>query len=378
MCALIIAHGAAIMKGVKLNMAKAQKLPSGNYRCRVTHTDENGIRHVESFTEKTAALAEAKAALWQAGMLERDEKIKHLPLGEAIDQYIDVCRATGISPSTIRSYVSYRKNAYGTLLKRPIDKLMLRDIQSWIVERSKTASPKTLKNNLVLISAVLKANQISMDFSLLKLPKAKKVEMEIPSDQQIITLLDDVYDDDDMYIAISLAALMGLRRSEICALRWADITVTEGTAYLSVDKALVLDEDGIHVDKAPKTQAGSRVLVIPDALYEELKRRRHLRPTLVSISLNAITERYMRLADRLHVPRRFHNLRHYHASVMLREGVPEKYIVADMGHASFDMVKRVYGHVMQEKKNVIHSAMALHALSILDRGHERCHASSES
>ncbi len=358
-------------------MAKAQKLPSGNYRCRIAFTDEYGIKHVESFTEKTAALAEAKAALWKAGMLERDDKLKHLPLGDAIDQYIDVCRATGISPSTIRSYVSYRKNAYGLLLNRRIDRLMLRDIQAWIVERAKTASPKTLKNNLVLISAVLKANQISMDFSLLKLPKAKKVEMEIPSDQQVTDMLEDVYDDDDMFIAISLAALMGLRRSEICALRWSDITVSDGTAYLSVDKALVLDEAGLHVDKEPKTQAGTRVLVVPDALYDELKSRRHLRPTLVGISPNAITERYMRLADRLGVPRRFHNLRHYHASVMLREGVPEKYIVADMGHSSFDMVKRVYGHVMQEKKSVIHSAMNEHSSSVLTRGHKRCHAASK-
>lgn len=359
-------------------MAKAKKLPSGNYRCRASFTDECGIRHSESFTEPTAVLAEAKAAMWKAGMIERDKNRAHMPLGEAMDQYIEVCRATGISPSTIRAYVSYRKNAYGNILKQRIDKIMLRDIQAWIVERAKVACPKTVKNNLVLISAVLKTNQISMDFSLLKLPKATKHEMEIPSDKQIIALLDEVQTDDDMYIAISLAALMGLRRSEICALRWADVSVVDGTAYLSVNKALVTDEHGLHVDKAPKTQAGSRVLVIPGALYEELKRRRQLRPTLVGISPNAITERYMRLADRLNVPRRFHNLRHYHASVMLREGVPEKYIVSDMGHASFDMVKRVYGHVMEEKKGTIHAAMDTHAVAIISNCHDNCHAAAEN
>lgn len=359
-------------------MAKAKRLPSGNYRCRASYTDESGVRHTESFTEQTAALAEAKAAMWKAGMLEKDRNRAHMPLGEAIDNYIDVCRATGISPSTIRAYVSYRNNAYTTIQQKRIDKITLRDVQAWIVERSKTASPKTVKNNLVLISAVLKANEISLDFSLLKLPKAQRVEMEIPSDQQIISILDAVYDDDDMYIAVSLAALMGLRRSEICALKWSDITFANGTAYLTVDKALVMDEDCMHVEKEPKTQAGSRVLVIPSALYDELKRRRQLRPALVGISPNVITERYMRLVDRLGAPRRFHNLRHYHASVMLREGVPEKYITADMGHASFDMVKRVYGHVMEEKKGSIHSAMDTHAVAIIGRRHENCHASAES
>ena len=360
-------------------MAKAKKLPSGNYRCRASYTDEYGVKHSESFTEETAVLAEAKAAMWKAGMLEREKNRAHMPLGDAMDAYIDVCRATGISPSTIRAYVSYRNNAYGTLLRKRIDKITIRDVQSWIVERSKASSPKTVKNNLVFISAVLKSNEIKLDFSLLKLPKPKHTEMEIPDDSQIVAMLDEVYDDNDMYIAISLAALMGMRRSEICALKWSDVVLDgDGIARMIVDKALVLDEDSIHVEKDPKTQAGSRVLVIPSALYGELKRRRQLRPTLVGISPNAITERYMRLADRLGVPRRFHNLRHYHASVMLREGVPEKYITADMGHASFDMVKRVYGHVMEEKKRTIHAAMDAHADIIISTGHKNCHASAES
>lgn len=356
-------------------MAKAKKLPSGNYRCRVSYTDEYGIPHTESFTEATAVLAEAKAAMWKAGMIKRDDEIVHVPLGDAIDNYIDVCRATGISPSTIRAYVSYRNHAYAPIIKMRIDRLTLRDIQSWIVWRAKKASPKTIKNNLVLISAVLKANQISLDFSLLKLPKARRIEMEIPTDRQVMAMLDDVRDDNDMYIAVALAATMGLRRSEICALKWSDINLCDGVATLTVNKALVADENGIHVEKEPKTSAGKRTLVIPDALYDELKRRRNLRPTLVSISPNSITERYMRLADRVCAPRRFHNLRHYHASVLMYKGASKKYITNDMGHATFDMVERVYGHVIADEKTVMHQPMNEHAnLLILRDCHENCHA----
>ena len=50
---------------------------------------------------------------------------------------------------------------------------------------------------------------------------------------------------------------------------------------------------------------------------------------------------------------------------MIREGVPEKYIVSDMGHASFDMVRRVYGHVMGEKQQEINTMMNAHANNIL-------------
>ena len=50
---------------------------------------------------------------------------------------------------------------------------------------------------------------------------------------------------------------------------------------------------------------------------------------------------------------------------MIREGVPEKYIVADMGHSSFNMVRNVYGHVMEEKQKEIDQRMDIHARSII-------------
>lgn len=346
-------------------MAKAKKLPSGNWRVRATFTDADGVRHVESFTEPTARKAEAKAAMWQAGMLEKKKNKPRQELGAAMDDYIETCRCTGLSPATIRSYKAYRKGAYTMLEHRPIDRITLRDIQLWINDRTKVVAPKSIKNNLSFMLTVLKSNEIYMKSEMLKLPKTEHEEMEIPSDAQVISLLKDVYDDNDMYIAIALAALMGLRRSEICALKWSDIVVHGDVAYLDVSKALVLDEHALHVEKSTKTRAGRRMLPIPVALHAELKRRRSLCPLIVSISPNTITERYMRVVKRLGYPPRFHNLRHYHASVMLREGVPEKYIVADMGHSSFDMVKRVYGHVMQEKRGAIAAAMDMHASSII-------------
>lgn len=357
----------SIMKGVKLNMARAKKLPSGNWRVQAMHTDENGITHRASFTEETAAKAEAKAALWQAGMFERDENIKHVPLGDAIDEYIETCRVTGMSPATVRGYSSLRNNAYASIINKRVDKMTARDLQIWINQRAQVVSPKTLRNGLGLLQSVLKVSGNKIDFSVLRLPKPKRTEMEIPDDQTITTILNAVYDDDNLFIAISLAALMGLRRSEIAALRWADISITkDGKPVLHVNKALVMGENGAYAEKDPKTSAGTRDLVIPSSLYEEIKRRRSLRPCLVSITPNALSIKYSRLAKEYGAPTRFHSLRHYHASVMLREGVPEKYIIADMGHSSFDMVKRVYGHVMEEKIFSIAESMNTHATAVLN------------
>ena len=346
-------------------MAKAKQLPSGSWRCRPSFTDEYGVKHIESFTADTKRRAEALAVAWQEGMLEKKKGLRKQSLGDAIDEYLETCRCAGISPATIRSYKASRNNAFAALINLPVNKIGTKELQAWINARSKIVAPKTLKNNLALLSVVFKAEGEKVNFDSLKMPKGRRKEMQIPSDSQVTALLKDVYDDNDMYIAIALAALMGLRRSEICALRWSDIIVQDDTAFLDVSKALVLDENYAYVQKEPKTESGYRILPIPDSLHAELKRRRNLKPNIVNISPNAITERYHRLVERLSLPPRFHNLRHYHASVMLREGVPEKYIVADMGHSSFEMVKRVYGHVMQEKKASISQAMASHASAIL-------------
>ena len=58
---------------------------------------------------------------------------------------------------------------------------------------------------------------------------------------------------------------------------------------------------------------------------------------------------------------RFHDLRHYHASIMISVGAPNKYIIADMGHASMDMVNRVYGHVMADRQRQIAEQMTKQA-----------------
>lgn len=350
-------------------MATAKKLPSGNYRCRATITDADGNKITESFTAETARKAETLAKMWQEGMIQRNrETAAHgITLGEAIDNYIETCRCAGMSPATIRGYLSCRRNAYPLIEKKPIGKLTVQDVQKQVNARSKACSPKTLRNEVNVISAALKSNGIKLDFDALRMPKPERKEMEIPSDEQVRQLLDALRDDDDMFIAVMLAAVMGLRRSEICALTWGDIIVDGKTdlTYLNISKALVMDDKGNNVQKETKTLAGTRKLAMPASVRAELMRRRSLRKELVTIKPNNISLRYERLAHKLNIPGRFHDLRHYHASVMIREGVPEKYIVTDMGHASFDMVRRVYGHVMGEKQQEINAMMDAHADNIL-------------
>ncbi|MEG1844557.1 MAG: site-specific integrase, partial [Clostridia bacterium] len=56
---------------------------------------------------------------------------------------------------------------------------------------------------------------------------------------------------------------------------------------------------------------------------------------------------------RLGFKMRFHDLRHYNASVMQALGVPDKYAMERLGQATPNMLKTVYQHVMRDKRTEV-------------------------
>ena len=61
----------------------------------------------------------------------------------------------------------------------------------------------------------------------------------------------------------------------------------------------------------------------------------------------------------------FHELRHYCASVMIMLGIPVKYIADYLGHETEDMVNRVYGHVMADKKDEMFDRLELYYSKVI-------------
>lgn len=67
---------------------------------------------------------------------------------------------------------------------------------------------------------------------------------------------------------------------------------------------------------------------------------------------SAIYNRFRKLQKKLNMNEfRFHDLRHYNASVMLALGIPDKYAMQRIGHSSTSILKNVYQHIMSEKQN---------------------------
>ena len=154
-------------------------------------------------------------------------------------------------------------------------------------------------------------------------------------------------------IPIYLAALCGMRRSEIVALKWEDVDLEKGT--LTIKAASVISDDGKVVRKQTKTTAGKRTIKIFAPVLEVLNAKvKEGEYVEYYPHPNRISDTFTELLKSLQLPHyRFHDLRHYAVSTMLLLNVPKKYIADYMGHETERMIDTVYGHVMQDKKGNI-------------------------
>lgn len=347
-------------------MAKAKKLPSGSWRCLVySHSepkftkdgkpvlDSNGKqmqrRVYESFTSDDPSPAgkreaERQAAMFAAGK-EDKTKPSSLTFGEALDKYIEI-RENVLSPRTIMDYKRIRKNDMQELMDVKLSRITQELIQQVInADVAKHHSPKTVRNNHGLISAVLR--QYRPDFALnTALPKKVRPELYIPSDAEIQRLMAYVADT-EMELPILLAAFGPMRRGEICALETGDI---DGRV-VHVCRNMVLKPDHTWTTKAPKSYAGDRYIEYPEFVAQKWAGKCG---RITNLNPNNITDKFryvLKGAGLQHF--RFHDLRHYSASIQHALGIPDAYIMQRGGWGNDGVLKAVYRHTMNDKTAVM-------------------------
>lgn len=167
-----------------------------------------------------------------------------------------------------------------------------------------------------------------------------------------------------LYVPVLLAVATGLRRGELLALRWEDVDLAG--ARLSVCRALEQTREGLSF-KVPKTPRSRRSIALPALLVEALREHRKeqaearlrfgpvyqdmglLCPAVDGTPWNprAFTKAFSVLARRAGFEGvRFHDLRHAHASHLLRYGVHPKVVSERLGHATVAITLDRYSHVL--------------------------------
>lgn len=315
-------------------MAKAKKLPSGSWRVRVySHTTPDGKKHYESFTAGTKQEAEMMASRY-ANSKDRITT-SGLKVSEAIDGYI-TAKTNVLSPSTIRAYRNMQQKYYGRIGNALIKKLSSEDAQLFISQLAAEYSAKTVKNAYALLTAAVGFYAPDISFRV-SLPTAIKKTAAAPSSEQIMALYDLA--SDWMKQCIALAAFGSLRRGEIASLKYGDLN--GNTLFIHSD--MIMDENNKWVYKEmPKNQASVRYAKLPKKVIDLLGTGMP-DEYIIKYNPNTISKMFIKLRERVGVDVRFHDLRHYYASIGAALNIPDIYM-ADFGGWRHDssVMKSVY------------------------------------
>lgn len=184
-------------------------------------------------------------------------------------------------------------------------------------------------------------------------PRVQRKEMNALDREGLANLL-RVLRGNKLYLPVLLAATTGMRRGEIMALRWSDIDLGSGT--LRVSRSLEQTKAGLNF-KEPKSRCSKRTISLAAATVDALRTHRSLRDTgpdgLVVCRPdgspwppNQLSAEFHKIAKKHGFSIRFHDLRHTHASNLLRDGVPVNVVSRRLGHAEPSITLNVYSHVL--------------------------------
>lgn len=288
-----------------------------------------------------------------------DEKINQndfspktgMTMQSAGNAYIDL-KNNILSPSSIRGYKSIMRNLSDDFMSKKISDITPLDVQKEINDYSSTHSPKSTRNAHGFISAVLGTYKPSMKLNT-TLPLKTKYDAYTPSEDEVKRILDEVKNS-KFEIAYRLGCY-GMRRSEICAI---DALSDLNGNMLSITKAKVRNDDNEWIIKPiPKTTDSIRTIYIDNKLAKLIKKQGYAfddNPDKLNSHLNSMLKR-------LNIPKfRFHDLRAYYVTMAHSLGIADKYIMANGGWTSTNIMNRVYKRTFADKQMEINKRIAKH------------------
>lgn len=195
-------------------------------------------------------------------------------------------------------------------------------------------------------------------------PKLEQYEGSVYDEKGSANLL-KVAEGTRLYVPVLLALATGMRRGELLGARWQDLDLDAMT--ITTNQTLLATSGGLQF-KTPKTKKSRRTITLPATVVDELKKHK-VRQEAERLSRGdawdksndliirredgspwhpgTFSHNYKDLLDDNGLPSiRFHDLRHTHASLLLRQGVHPKIVSERLGHSQIGITLDIYSHVL--------------------------------
>ena len=326
-------------------MAKAKKLPSGNWRVRAKC---NGV--TKSFTAENKKDAERLAILWQSS-----HPLKHtdMTLSDKMDMYIN-SRRNIISPVTVKTYEGYKRRYLAELQQMPVSKITLSDLQCAFNDLSASLSPKSVKSIFGFVKSVMGEDMPKGNVVLPKIYKNTYNTPDIETGRKILEMVKGT----DIELPVTLALRCGLRISEVCGLKWSAVHPD----HITIDTVIVTF-GAEQIEKNPKSAAGKRKIPITPDIYTLIQSQPHINEYVYQKKANALRAAFTRLLKKNNISHvKFHELRHAFASNMALLGIPEPYAMAIGGWETSAILHNIYEQIYENN----HEEFSKKILSVYD------------
>lgn len=362
---------------------------------RIKYADGNGqiiTRTIPGTVSKArAALAEARDEVNKGKHVVISKQDGRTTFKAVADHWLE--HTTHLKASTLQSH---RRVINGERLKDLHD-VRMKDLNHERMQRFQASlvhlAPATQRNLMWIVKSVcedavdrglLKSNPCAK----LKRPKARKRRVSMPSKQEVRLLLDRLSSptppegtmgwcvvqskeerganvpprvDPRWRLIVEIAAFTGLRAGELRGLKVQDFNCRARTITVSRN----FPTNGVYED-TPKSDAGIRDVddIFPDLCerIEDYIERAGLRPRDYMLGFkdkDGISRPYahMMFYSRVFKPAmkelgiggRFHDLRHFHASLCIADGMDLVRLAHRLGHATPSFTLNTYGHLIDKE-----------------------------
>ena len=248
----------------------------------------------------------------------------------------------------------------------------VRRYKSGIVPKQMTPglAPKTVRNIHAMIHRAL-TDAVAWKYmndnpaSNVKPPKRPRTRRKVWKQEQIQTFLMSIQH--DRYSALFLLELTtGIRRGQICGLKWSAVDLDNGEITVHDNRVVVnghaRDKEGGKTKNADQTISIDRATVSALRRWREIQNREReffgsdyhpgdyvfTREGGSPPHPDTIRQRFDRLAAAAGLTRiTFHDLRHSYATAALRAGLNPKVISERIGHADVAFFLQTYAHVLR-------------------------------